>query len=111
MMIITPYWNSHTWVFDDEAAGLKQEPFLLNIPEMMTEMVKDIPNAKEGFKLIFSAEPFPTYQIELEWVRKEFNGNWYRLKGQTQEGWLCSSLFKYFKLAPKSIYAKAEKLS
>jgi hypothetical protein len=110
MMIITPYWHNNTWVFDDEAVGLKQEPFVLYIPEMISDMVQDIPNARTGFKLIFSASPFPQYQIELERVREEFEGNWYRIKGQTKEGWLCPALFNYFEVAPKNIFAKAEKL-
>ena len=108
MMLLTPYWHKNTWVFDDEATGLKQEPFILYIPDMISDLVKDIPKAKKGFKLFFSASPFPTYQIELEWVREEFGGNWYRPKNSTLEGWLCPALFKYFKVAPKSIFAKAE---
>jgi hypothetical protein len=34
--------------------------------------------------------------VELEWVRQEYDGSWYRIKGQTFEGWLCPALFKYF---------------
>jgi hypothetical protein len=108
LMVINPYWHKNTWVFDDEAVGLKQEPFVLNVPEMIDDLVKGIPGAKKGFKLIFSASPFPTYQVELEWVREDSGGNWYRIKGQTQEGWLCPALFKYFEEAPKYIFAKAE---
>lgn len=111
MMVITPYWYNGTWVFDDEAVGLRQEPFVLYIPEMITELVKGIPNARKGFKLLFSASPFPQSQIELEWLKEESGGNWYRLKGKEQEGWLCPSLFKYFTVAPKSIFVKAEPLS
>jgi len=110
MMVINPYWYNNTWVFDDDAAGLKQEPFVLNIPEMISDMVKDIPGARKGFKLLFSASRFPHYELELEWVREEMGGNWYRIKGKTAEGWLCPSLFKYFEAAPKHIFAKAEKL-
>lgn len=110
LMVIKPYWYNNTWVFDDETVGLRQEPFVLNIPDMITDLVKDIPGARKGFRLLFSASPFPGYQVELEWVREECEGNWYRIKGHTLEGWLCPSLFKYFKVAPKSIFASAEKL-
>ena len=110
IMVIAPYWYSGTWVFDDKSVGLKQEPFILNVPDMINDLVKDIPDARSGFKLLFSASPFPGYQVELEWVKSEFEGNWYRIKGQTLEGWLCPSLFKYFTMAPKSIFARAEKL-
>jgi hypothetical protein len=110
IMVIVPYWYAGTWVFDDEAVGLRQEPFVLYIPEMINELVKDIPNARQGFRLLFSGTAFPGYQLQLEWVRQESNGNWYRLKGQIQEGWLCPSLYKYFDVAPKKIFVKAEKL-
>ncbi len=110
IMVIAPYCHNGTWVFDDESVGLKQEPFILYIPDMINDLVKDIPNARHGFKLLFSASPFPQYQIEIEWVREEFGGNWYRPKGQNLEGWLCPALFKYFKIAPKSIFVKAEKI-
>jgi hypothetical protein len=110
IMVIAPYWYAGTWVFDDESVGLKQEPFVLYIPEMINDLVFHIPNAREGFRLLFSGSPFPSYQMELEWVKEESGGNWYRIKGQTQEGWLCPSLFKYFETAPKSIFVKAEKL-
>ena len=109
-MVIAPYWYAGTWVFDDKSVGLKMEPFVLYIPEMITEMVKDIPDARRGFRLLFSAAPFPGHQVELEWVKGESQGNWYRIKGQKLEGWLCPSLFKYFEAAPKSIFAKAESL-
>ena len=110
IMVIAPYWDSGTWVFDDEEVGLTKEPFILNVPEMITDMVKDIPRAKKGFKLFFSAAPFPNYQVEFEWVREESGGNWYRIKGQTLEGWLCPSMYRYFETAPKSLFAKAEPL-
>ena len=110
ILVIAPYWYSGTWVFDDKAAGLKQEPFVSGIPEMINDLVKDIPNASRGFKLLFAGIPFPGYQVELEWVREESGGNWYRIKGQTDEGWLCPSLFKYFEAAPERIFVKAEKL-
>jgi hypothetical protein len=110
IMIIAPYWYSGTWVFDDDSKGLDKEPFIEGVPEMINELVKDIPNALMGFKLFFSSSPFPGYQVELEWVRQEYDGNWYRIKGQTLEGWLCPALYKYFEVAPKLIFVRAEKL-
>jgi hypothetical protein len=110
IMMIVPYWYNGTWVFDDESKGLDKELFIEGIPEMIEGIVNDIPNARSGFKLIFSAIPFPNYQVELERVRMESGGYWYRLKGTEAEGWLCPSLFKYFVTAPHSIFARAEKL-
>ena len=44
MMVIYPYRDQGDWVFDDEAAGLKREPFVFGMPEMIDIFVKNIPN-------------------------------------------------------------------
>jgi hypothetical protein len=107
IFIISPYKYYGTWVFDDPRVGLVREPFVAGIPEMIDKLVKDIPNADKGFRLLFSASPFPGYTIKLTWVREERGGNWYFCEGYDSEGWLCPALFKYFDKAPKEIYAKA----
>lgn len=108
LMVIFPYHHEKTWVFDDPDVGLVKEPFVFGIPEMIDDLVKDIPNAEQGFKLIFSKNPFPSCQRNLAWLREECEGNWYAINGE-KEGWLCPALFKYFDMAPKNIYVKAEK--
>ncbi len=110
LMVIAPYWYEGTWVFDDKAAGLNKEPFVAGIPEMIDDLVKAIPNARMGFRLLFSSIPFPGYQIELSRVKEEYDGYWYRVKDKSSEGWLCPALLKYFKTAPEKVYAKAEQL-
>ena len=110
LMVITPYRYQGTWVFDDESVGLDKEPFVAGIPEMIDKLVEGIPNARRGFRLIFSSTPFPGYQAGLKRVRGEYDGYWYRLEGQSAEGWLCPALFKYFETAPEAIYVKAEQL-
>lgn len=110
IMVIFPYRNHQTWVFDDERVGLVQEPFISGVPEMINILVQDIPNIEESFKLLFSANPFPGYQAELIWLREEFGGHWYRWNEKNMEGWLCPALFKYFSDAPNKIYCKAESL-
>ena|SRR3990170_124449 len=110
LMTILPYWSQGTWVFDDESVELVAEPFVSGIPEMITEMVKDIPNAKKGFRMTFSAGKFPGFQRELIWVREEYEGSWYRLAKTKQEGWLCPAMFHYFEKAPKRLYVTAEPL-
>lgn len=109
IMVIAPYKYEGTWVFDDLAVGLKREPFVSGIPEMIDKMVEGIPGAEKGFRLIFSAQPFPEYQFKLNWLRGDKTGNWYYCEQTKQEGWLCPGLFKYYKDAPKTLYAKAEK--
>ena len=107
-MIIAPYWHEGTWVFDDPAAGLEREPFVSGVPQMIDELVKHIPDARSGFRLTFSAQPFPGYQRQISWVRKEYEGNWYRLDDPPLEGWLCPALFKYFENPPEKIYVRAD---
>jgi hypothetical protein len=52
--VIAPYWleSAETWVFDDERVGLVQEPFVSGVPEMIGDLVRDIPNARAGFRLL-----------------------------------------------------------
>ena len=108
LFLICPYRYQGTWVFDDPNVGLVREPFVAGIPEMIDELTKDIPDAEKGFRLLFSATPFPDYTIKLVWRRRELGGNWYYSEDYDSEGWLCPALFKYFKKAPKEIYVKAE---
>ena len=107
MMVIFPYRKNGVWMFDDDAVGLKQEPFVCGVPEMIDVLVADIKDAEKGFAAYFSGQPFPGFQMHLERVREEFGGNWYRLAGTAQEGWLCPALFKYFSEAPSSLFVKA----
>jgi hypothetical protein len=108
MLIIFPYKSEGTWAFDDAQAELVREPFVFGVPEMIDQFVTDIPNAEQGFKLFFSASPFPGYQAKLTWVREEYGGNWYLWKAFQMEGWLCPALFKYFTESPQNLYCKAE---
>lgn len=112
IQVIAPYWleNAQTWVFDDPATDLVQEPFVSGVPEMIDDLVQDIPNAQGGFRLLFSAEPFPGFQRRLEWVRDEMGGNWYKADQPPSEGWLCPALDRYFEEAPTEFYVKAEAL-
>ena len=97
-----------TWVFDDPAAGLAQEPFVSGVPEMIDLLVKDIPDARRGFRLLFSAAPFPGYQKRFTRRREEMGGYWYSSAEPPLEGWLCPALFRYFDQAPAELYVKAE---
>ncbi len=106
--VIFPYKIHGQWVFDDEAAGLRQEALVLGIDQMIERATAQIRAAEQGFKLFFSPAPFPGYQVKLEWRRIEFGGNWYWCEQFGIEGWLCPALYKYFDQAPKEIYAKVE---
>jgi hypothetical protein len=108
--LIIPYRQASTWVFDDPGVGLKAEPFVSGIPEMMSVLVRNIPHAERGFRLLFSAQPFPGYQAELTLLRSEYGGQWYEWDLEHMQGWLCPALFKYFPEAPQRLYARAEPL-
>ena len=109
--VIAPYRHEGTWVFDDAGVGLVKEPFVCGIPEMIDHFVREIPDAEAGFRLLFSAGPFPGYTIKLTRMREEFDGNWYHSEELDAEGWLCPALFRYFAEAPAELYAKPEPLS
>ena len=106
IIAIHPYKTEGMWVFDDPAVGLRQEPFVSGADAIIDRMVQFIPNAESGFTLLFSANPFPGFQVEFEWRRAELTGNWYYCQALEMEGWLCPALFKYFDSAPPKIYAQ-----
>ena len=103
---IHPYKYQGLWVFDDESVGLDKEPFVSGADEVIDVMVAGIPQAAEGFTLIFSDQPFPGHQAVFERRREEFGGWWYFAAALGKEGWLCPALFKYFEAAPEKIYAQ-----
>jgi hypothetical protein len=75
----------------------------------LTRAVANVPNAAEGFTMIFSDKAFPGHQYRLQHRRNEFNGNWYYSAEFDAEGWLCPALFHYFKEAPREIFVRVER--
>ncbi|WP_425213991.1 DUF6717 family protein [Tumidithrix helvetica] len=63
------------------------------------------------YYLLFSAQPFPSYQTKFDWRREEYGGNWYYNADLDMEGWLCPALFKYFDEAPKEFYAQCKAIA
>lgn len=102
--IISPYRHLGLWVFDDPRVGLVQEPFVSGADLVIDRLVESIPNAQEGFVLMFSTTPFPGHLYRMEWRRGADGGNWYYSPALDMEGWLCPALFRYFQQAPKEIY-------
>jgi hypothetical protein len=108
ILVIAPYRYAGTWVFDDERVGLAREPFVSGAPELIDRIVTGIPNAEKGFRLYFSARPFPGGAHTLAWRRGDRTGNWYYSAEFEAECWLYPSLFKYYRVAPRTLYVKAE---
>ena len=108
--VIQPYRAAGTWVFDDAATGLKAEPFVNGIPEMIDRLVADIPDARAGFRLTFAASAFPGHELVVN-RGESYGGGYYYVDPETKrQGWLCPALFKYFHDAPEAIYVKADPL-
>ncbi len=98
-----------SWLFDDKFHGFEREPFVAGIPDMIDLATVDIPDAEDGFMLVFSARPYPTGSAKLhilKFVAEEDGGAWYRgkIRGQRMVGWLCPGLLRYFPWPPKEIF-------
>ena len=106
--VIAPYRYNGTWVFDDPHVGLVREPFVAGADTMIDRVVAEIPNAAQGFSLIFSSTPFPGHQYRLDWRRSEGGGDWYHAEALDMEGWLCPALFKYFEVAPERLFVEVK---
>jgi len=107
LSVIFPYKLQEVWVFDDPIKGLVREPFISGADKILDILAEHIPNAADGFKIVFSARPFPGYTARFVWVRAEYEGNWYRWPERQMEGWLCPALLKYFESPPKEIFVQA----
>ncbi|MEK7685053.1 MAG: DUF6717 family protein [Verrucomicrobiota bacterium] len=108
LLVLEPYRTGRGWAFDEPRAGLRGEPFVQGIPDMLNKLVAGIPGSEKSVRLIFSQRPFPGAQLQLDRRREQDGGNWYYCKEYDLEGWLCPALFKYFPRAPLHIYVKAE---
>jgi len=106
--VIAPYRYLDMWVFDDPRVDLTAEPFVGGADAMIDRITADIPNARSGFVMIFSATPFPGHQFKLEWRREERGGNVYYSPALHAEGWLCPALMRYFEQTPAEIYVQVK---
>lgn len=108
LLVVEPYRMGKGWAFNEPRLGLRSEPFVQGIPEIIDKLVAGIPGSDKSVRLIFSQRPFPGAQLKLERRREQDGGNWYYSRDYQMEGWLCPALFKYFPRAPQKIYVKAE---
>jgi hypothetical protein len=100
---ISPYKTTYgEWVFDDPDKGLKKEPFVAGIPEMIEAIV----DGEKTFTVRFSKKDFVGSQVKLTRTTKERGGAWYSMiyDGKEFEGWLCPALLKYFSTHPKNLF-------
>lgn len=106
--VIEPYRHLGLWVFDDPRVGLAAEPFVGGADDMIDRITADIPDAADGFVMVFSAIPFPGHRFRLDWRRAEGSGNVYHSADLDMEGWLCPALLRYFEAPPPAIYVQVK---
>lgn len=107
MMTIEIYRHAGTWCFTDEARGLLHEPFVLGIPDIIDNIIKD--NEKEKHTITFSSQRFPLCYMNMKKVYEEYGGAWYELESaldmtSKKKGWLCPATLKFFSDFPDNIY-------
>jgi hypothetical protein len=81
-----PFRHDELWVFDEETVGLRQVPFVSGADGILDRLTVGIPDAAAGFTPLFSAQPFPGFQIECLWQREEFGGNCYHCPAYGADG-------------------------
>lgn len=109
VLVLQPYREKGSWLFDDPTTGLLREPFVGDINAMLDRLSATIPDAQRGFRLLFSLQPFEGQQTTFSWVRADpVEGNWYRADETGAEGWMCPALFCYFPVAPPKLFVRAE---
>ena len=108
--LIKPYWHDGTWVFDDDRFGLSREPFVAGADTIISKAVEHIPNARDGFKLIFADFKMPGTQLTLTRTSEGdgSSGTYYHCEELGMDGWLCPALLHYYPSPPEKIYARAE---
>ena len=106
--IIAPYKYLGLWVFDDPKVGLVQEPFVGGADTILDNLVGHIPNADNGFAMVFSANPFAGHQYRFEWRRPDRSGNVYYSPDLNLEGWLCPALLRYFDGPPPELFVQVK---
>ena len=104
--VIQPYRDADVWMLDDARVGLLAEPFVGGADTMIDRVTSHIPDAKDGFQMVFSGSPFPDYQYKLEWRGERSCGNVYYSDELGIEGWLCPALLRYFEAKPSEIYVR-----
>lgn len=102
--VIYPYKTKGGWSFDDAEVGLKGEPFVAGIPEIINSIV----GRRRKFVAYISKAKIPNFTGHLRRDKNSEEAGWYLLQGTKMRGWLCPATLKYFKGYPDSIYFRIE---
>ena len=108
MMSLSLYKTGNTWMFDDDTYGIKAEPFVLGMSEIISAY---LPKGKDRCTAIFSLNEFPLCDT-LDLTEEEANGGWY-VVGESNfptiegmKGWLCPVTRVYLNTIPQNVYYK-----
>ena len=109
IFVIQPFRKYGTWIFNDDARGLVEEPFVIGMPQILDRIINDI-NCNQ-FTALFSEIEIPEYDVLLEKDNTKINamGTWYKCEKIGMSGWLCPALNIYFPQSPDKIYIKIQK--
>jgi len=108
MMSIKIYRHCDTWAFTDLSRGLKDEPFVCGVPEIIDYFIKKFSDpTKETHRIIFSARNFPYSHGKLIKCEMEAGGAWYSYENFLK-GWLCPATLEFFDKHPDELYVKFE---
>ena len=108
VFVIRPYQDGGGCAFDDLRVGLVAEPFIAGADMMIDRATAELPHASEGFKMSFSAGPFPGSHLYLRWLRHEGDGDVYTCAELDLDGWLCPALLLYFLTPPSELHVMVE---
>jgi hypothetical protein len=108
-LVIEPYWDDdqRTWSFNDCGAGIMREAFVGGATGMIDRLVRDLPDAKHGFRLTISPSPFDGFQAHLVRIEDESGGCRYASEDPQMTTWLSRALLRYFGEPPSDLYVKA----
>ncbi len=105
--VIFPFKKQGVWVFNDEAVGLVEEPFVSNVNPIIDTVVKG-----DKFVAYISHSTLPGEQIILDKITDTEQGDigegWYQMRGTELSCWLCPATLKYFEDYPEQIHVKIE---
>lgn len=103
IFVIEPYPWGGGWVFDDPARDLWREPLRMGMERILDRASgAGRPEARDRFRLTFSARPFPGATERLVRTGGVLGGVWYTAGDAA--GWLCPALFRYFDREPEEIH-------
>lgn len=112
---IQPWRDNGVWKFDDPTRNLSAEPFVCGMNEIIDYYAIESGIRLRDFchaRITFSPLPFPNHQSKLVVIGPDESmvGTWYRDSITGLEGWLCPALFKFFPVAPDTLFFRIDGL-